>query len=71
MKTTTTRQTIRSLDRLSATEPTVIHPDTEVLIPDCHIEWDGGKAGTATVKGARWTLRHTATDARVRDLVIG
>lgn len=63
-------KTIRNLYELSASSPTVITADTEVAIPNCHIEWDGN-GPSSTAKGARYTLRADSNDARLRDLVIG
>ena len=61
---------IQSLSDLNASAPTPISEDTNVLVPGCYLDWDGGKVGTATAKGARYTLRAIGTDARLRDLVI-
>jgi hypothetical protein len=63
-------RTIRSLNELSATSPTIISADTECNIPGYYIDFDGNTQDCAE-PGARWTLRAIDTEARVRDLVIG
>jgi len=66
----TTPRTIRTLAELTATEPTVITEETNVLIPGCYIDWNGN-GSDACAPGARYTLRDEQSDARVRDLVLG
>lgn len=66
----TNATTITSLKQLSAKSVTAINATANVVIPGFHLDWDGN-GESATAQGARYTLRADATDARVRDLVIG
>ena len=66
----TMTRTIRSLNELDASKPTVINAHTEAVIPGFYLDFDGNTEDCAA-PGARWTLRALETEARVRDLIIG
>ena len=61
---------ITNLAALSGTEPTKISADAEVAVAGCYMDFDGNTL-RGSDPGARWTLRDSKTDARMRDLVVG